>query len=74
MLRGKILKISWTGMFEATIDGKTKRFNDWGSMYDWCLQVIIYAKDEKKRALLIEDLKHICRINSSKAAEVTKNC
>jgi len=61
MLRGKILKIAWTGMFEATIDGKTKRFNDWNSMYDWFAAVIKYAKDEKKRALLMEDLKPICK-------------
>ena len=59
MLRGKILKIAWTGMFEATIDGKTKRFNDWNSMYDWFAAVMQYAKDDKKRVLLMEDLSHI---------------
>ena len=60
MLRGKILRIKWNGVFEATIDGKSKRFNDWPSMYDWFEQVIKYAKDSKKRALLLEDLRKIC--------------
>ena len=60
MLRGKILKIKWDGVFEATIDGKSKRFNHWLSMHDWFEQVIKYAKDSKKRALLLEDLQHIC--------------
>ncbi len=59
MLRGKILKIVWTGVFEATIDGTTKRFNDWNSMHNWFEQVIKYAKDDKKRALLMEDMSHI---------------
>ena len=59
MLRGKILKIAWTGVFEATIDGKSKRFNDWQSMYEWFEAVIKYAKDDKKRALLEEDLRKI---------------
>lgn len=60
MLRGKILKIKWNGMFEAIIDGKSKRFNDWASMYNWFAQVIKYSKDDSKRALLLEDLRHIC--------------
>ena len=59
MLRGKILKIAWTGVFDATIAGKTKRFNDWNSMYDWFAAVLKYAKDDKKRALLVEDLSHV---------------
>ncbi|MCK5600956.1 hypothetical protein KAR91_03745 [Candidatus Pacearchaeota archaeon] len=59
MLRGKILRIKWIGVFEATIDGKSKRFNDWQSMYDWFAQVLKYAKDDKKRAILEEDLRKI---------------
>ena len=60
MLRGKILKIAWNGEFEATIDGKSKRFKDWNSMYEWFKQVLKYAKDKKKRALLEQDLRNIC--------------
>lgn len=61
MLKGKILKIRWNGVFEATIDGKSKRFDDWRGMYEWFSQVIKYAKDSKKRALLLADLSKICK-------------
>ncbi len=60
MLKGKILKIRWNGTFEATIAGKSMRFNHWSSMYDWFAKVLKYSKNEKKRALLMEDLRHIC--------------
>ena len=56
-----MLKIKWSGVFEATIDGKSKRFNDWQSMHEWFKAVIKYSKDTKKRALLEEDLRHICK-------------
>ncbi len=56
MLRGKILTIRWAGVFEATIDGKSKRFNDWQSMHDWFTRVLKYSKDDGKRALLEQDL------------------
>lgn len=59
MLQGKILKIKWNGVFEATIDGKSMRFNHWSSMHDWFAKVLKYSKNEKKRALLVEDLRKI---------------
>ena len=59
MIQGKILKISWNGLFDVVLDGTRKRFKDWESMYAWFGMVLAHAKDDKKRALLLNDLKPI---------------
>lgn len=58
-LYGKILKIKWEGEFKVTVDGVTRFFDDPDKMHDWFSRIIARSKDDRKRQLLIDDLKHI---------------
>ncbi len=60
MLKGKILKIRWAGEFEVTIAGAKRVFDDKDGMHDWFSRIIAQSKDDRKRRLLMEDLKHMC--------------
>jgi len=60
MLKGKILKIAWkNGFFEVTVDGTMRRYRDPNGMYVWFNDIIAKARDEGKKAMLLEDLSHI---------------
>uniref|UniRef100_A0A6M3IFP8 Uncharacterized protein n=1 Tax=viral metagenome TaxID=1070528 RepID=A0A6M3IFP8_9ZZZZ len=59
MLKGRILSIKWAGTFEVALDGTVKYFTAWDDARAWLLSVLKYAKDDKKKALLQEDLKHV---------------
>ena len=61
MLKGKIISIEYRGLlnWRLIIDGKMYQFSTFVALESYILRVLQFAKDEKKKQLLKEDMQKL---------------
>lgn len=59
MLKGKILKLSWDGRWNVSIERVNKSFSTYDELRSWLIDILDKVRDPKKKQLLLKDVTNL---------------
>lgn len=59
VLKGKILKLSWDGRWNVSIERVNKSFSTYDELRSWLIDILDKVRDPEKKQLLLKDVTNL---------------